>query len=248
MDNDDVIRGGGGFTAAVIADNSTLWGTSTGFVQMIGGGGSTTPMGTKVHVTKENGMPVKIFFELMKKKMGVLKDYSYQRRIDKLIKAVEKAEKDGQIAFGEELLKRLCVLSREAEIYAVGKRIFLSREVFDKFKTKTPRPIALTPLKNFARVIPDSVLTEKACCDEFKLFDAYAVMHYDDNKTVKETEQDKKERRQRDPILFGVIKYSEKLYFVDDWEDEFCDLTLDDIIDKLDLDDADITMGKEITI
>lgn len=243
--------------------NEDLWGTTTSqwgtrfisldsatnSVMSISGNGYVhTPNGTRIEAKKPSKMPVKIFFGLMKKKMGILKDYSYQRRIKQLEQAVEKAEKDGQIAFSEELLKRLLVLCREAEMWAMGKKIFLSRTDFDKFKDKTVRSIALTPLKNFARPIPQDVLDEKTKCDQAKLFDGYAVMHYDDKNTVKETEQDKKERRERDPILFGVVQYSDKLYFVADWEDEYCDLTLDDIIDRLDLKDEDTTLAKKIII
>jgi len=42
----------------------------------------------------------------------------------------------------------------------------------------------------------------------------------------------------------GIIEGSEKLYYVADWEDEFCDLTLDDIVDKLKLDEDEITISK----
>ena len=32
--------------------------------------------------------------------------------------------------------------------------------------------------------------------------------------------------RKRDPILFGVIKDSNKLYYIDEWEDELCNLKI----------------------
>jgi len=37
----------------------------------------------------------------------------------------------------------------------------------------------------------------------------------------------------RDPILFGVIDGKRKLYFVGEWEDEYCNLTLDQMADVL---------------
>jgi hypothetical protein len=37
--------------------------------------------------------------------------------------------------------------------------------------------------------------------------------------------------KMRDPILFGYIKETDRLYFIADWEDEYCDLTFDEIID-----------------
>jgi len=204
--------------------------------------------GSKVGMTKKTKMPPRIFFKLMKRKMGILKDYKYKKRIEKLEQAVKKAEELGQIAFSEELFKKLLVLVREAEIYAFGLKIFLSRDIYEEFKNKTERAVRLTPFKNYARPIPQSVLDKKIKCDENKLFNGYVVMHYDEPGAVKETQKEEKERREKDPILFGIVEFSEKLYFIDDWEDEYCDLTLDDIISKLDLEDEDITLSKNPTI
>jgi hypothetical protein len=38
--------------------------------------------------------------------------------------------------------------------------------------------------------------------------------------------------RRKDPILFGVIRGSRKLYYLGSWEDEYCDLTLDKFIEQ----------------
>jgi hypothetical protein len=213
-----------------------------------GEGWGITNGGTKVTMKKEGKMPVKIFFSLMKKKMGILKDYQYKKRIERLEKAVKEAEALGQIAFSEELVKKLLVLCKEAEMWAMNKKIFLDRATFEKFKNKTERPVALTPIKNYARPIPREVLAEKKKCDDAKLFDGYAVMHYDDKNTVKDTEKEVKEKREKDPILFGVVEWSDRLYFIADWEDEYCDLTLDDIISSLELEDEDITLSKKIIL
>lgn len=39
-----------------------------------------------------------------------------------------------------------------------------------------------------------------------------------------------KKARAKDPILFGMIANSDKLYFVADWTDDYCDLTLDKML------------------
>ena len=197
----------------------------------------------EMRMKKEPGMPASIFFNLIKKKMGVLQNIAYKRRMEKLVAMADKATKDGQIAFSEEILKRYFVLARECELYAMGKKIFLSREVYDRFSSKTNRKVRLTKLENYARPIPDDVMQEKAKCDKTTMFDAYFVMHYDSPNVVKETEVEVV-AREKDPILFGTVEYSDKLYFVADWEDEYCDLTLDDIVSKLDLEEEDMTLSK----
>ena len=41
------------------------------------------------------------------------------------------------------------------------------------------------------------------------------------------------EIKKRDPIVFGVIAGSNKLYYITDWVDEYCDLTLAKFVDTL---------------
>jgi len=53
------------------------------------------------------------------------------------------------------------------------------------------------------------------------------------------TEEDKK-----DPIAFGKIEETDRYYFITDWEDEFCDLTLEDIVDQLDLKKSEIKLKR----
>jgi len=40
----------------------------------------------------------------------------------------------------------------------------------------------------------------------------------------------RRDEKRKDPILFGVIAGSNKLYFIGDWIDEYCDLRFDDVV------------------
>lgn len=64
------------------------------------------------------------------------------------------------------------------------------------------------------------------------IFDEFYVVFTD--YTGKEERKVTKERRDKDPILFGVFKnktnVSDRFYFLGDWVDEYCDLTLDKMI------------------
>ena len=55
----------------------------------------------------------------------------------------------------------------------------------------------------------------------------------------------KEEAKRRDPIIFGVIAGSKKLYYVDDWVDEYCDLTLDAFVDSLGITKDDLHFDAE---
>jgi hypothetical protein len=50
----------------------------------------------------------------------------------------------------------------------------------------------------------------------------------------------------KDPILFGVLKGTRNLYFIGDWIDEYCDLTLDKFLSTLEMEEARKLSGESI--
>ena len=70
---------------------------------------------------------------------------------------------------------------------------------------------------------------KKIEADRLEVFDNYVVLHYDPDKKASDmTESEKKVAK--DPILFGVIFGSDRLYYIGDWIDpDFCDLVWSDI-------------------
>jgi hypothetical protein len=80
--------------------------------------------------------------------------------------------------------------------------------------------------------MPQDIVDKIAKINQLEVFDNYVVLYYDpDGKIYKETA--KEEAKRKDPIIFGVIAGSEKLYYVADWVDEYCDLTLEAFIDAI---------------
>ena len=102
-------------------------------------------------------------------------------------------------------------------------------------------------IKNFTRVIPSDVQKEKKKADKLKVFDNYVILHYDPLKknvapTAKEKEADRKKKA--DPILFGVIAESHDLYYITDWVDDTCDLTLDEFVKVMGIKKEELEIGK----
>ncbi len=80
------------------------------------------------------------------------------------------------------------------------------------------------------------MLKKKVLADNLQVFDNYVILYYDPTgKSFSLTEYEKaeEERIKKDPILFGVIKDSDKLYYIDSWIDDLCDLTWDQVVEKL---------------
>ena len=75
---------------------------------------------------------------------------------------------------------------------------------------------------------------------ELGVFDVLLVLYTDlTNEEVNTPAQKEFAARNRDPVVFGMfvedkinLKH-DRLYFVTDWEDEFCDLTFTKMLDKM---------------
>jgi hypothetical protein len=154
--------------------------------------------------------------------------------------AIETAKNNGQIAFLEILRDKKDGVLAEAKLLEVGEMKYVTEEDVVKFYKKAnlkDKMLKLTWIKNYARMIPEDVIEEKKKYDVSELFDNYAVMHFD--KYDNSTKMTKAEvEKAKDPILFGVLKGTRKLYFIGDWIDEYCDLTLDKFLSTLEMEEA----------
>ena len=196
-----------------------------------------------------NGIHPRLYFKYLKSKLNVIENRKLKQRLKQLEKMADDYVKSGQEALSDECIKQFLIITRESAILACGLNLFLIQEHIEKFRYKIKGiPLKITELKNFARPLPKNIVKKVKKCIEKKLFDTYWVLHLD-NKAIKDTEKErikKKEAREKDPILVGRIEYSDKHYFIGDWEDEFDDLRLNDIIKKLSLKRKNITLKQKI--
>ena len=97
------------------------------------------------------------------------------------------------------------------------------------------RDVKVTHLENYTRLIPDEIIDKVAKTKD--LFTDYFVVFTD--YTGKEERKIETVERNKDPILLGAfiekdndhnIDFVERMYYLGDWEDEFCDLTLDKLV------------------
>ena len=106
-------------------------------------------------------------------------------------------------------------------------------QIYDFYKSiNEDKDLKLTWIANFTRIIPSDLVKLKKTLDNKELFDNYVILHYDPEGTAMDLTEEQKEIK-RDPILFGVMQNSRKLYYVGDWKDEYCDLTLEDMFEEL---------------
>jgi len=173
-------------------------------------------------------VPVPHVFDLVLQNDEELK--LVQTRVAAFQELIDRAKTSGQKSLVRQLEAERNVDTIESVLLAKGMKRYISEAQLLKFAKGCEKGLCLDWIEHFVRVIPKEVVATKAKCDEAGVFDNYVVLHFDpDSKAT--TEEDRK--KAKDPILFGIMQGSRKLYFVGDWVDEYCDLTIQQILDKL---------------
>lgn len=175
-------------------------------------------------------MPIEQFFRSVQN--GVEELEVVEGRMRGYLAAIEQARRNGQTALAEQLEENVEGVRAETQMVALKLRKYITEEQLVAFVKKAKKGLRLDWLKNFTRVVPPHVVRTKEAADARGVFDNYVVLHYDPKRKAWSETKEERERR-KDPILFGVVKGRRRLYFVGDWVDEFCDLTLDQLADVL---------------
>ena len=185
---------------------------------------------------------VDVFFRNIKQAVKIL-DIE-ESSITFYANAIDDALNNGQEALKEILRSKKEGILAELNLLKADVTKYVSEEDVIEFyhRSKLPEKILkLTWVKNYIRVIPEDVMRIKREFDSKEVFDNYVILHFDKNDSSTEMTEKEKEKA-KDPILFGVVKGSRKLYYVADWIDEYCDLTLEKMLETL-----EIESPKELT-
>lgn len=165
--------------------------------------------------------------------------HGYVDRVSKYLKAIHRASSIGQTALVAKLAREMVGNRYESFLAAEGYYYVVTEEDVVKFAKKTEKGVAIDYIKNFVRPIPEAVVEKIIAANKLEVFDNYVIMHYDpEGKSYMETP--KEEIKRRDPIVFGVIAGSNKLYYITDWIDDYCDLTLAKFVDTLKITKEDL--------
>lgn len=134
------------------------------------------------------------------------------------------------------------VVAREQKALAAGIDKFIYREDILKFieHVQPKNSVKLIELHRYPRVIPFENAEHIKLAKSLEVFDEFIVAFTDfTDKDYKTAEEKEVVARNRDPIVFGAFKLNkermihDRLYFITDWEDEYCDLTFTKMVDKM---------------
>lgn len=173
------------------------------------------------------------YFDILKDAKQTITTQALSDNYSVILQLAEKYKKLGQI----ESLKKLSFLAqtliKEEKLIENGVTTFVYRDVIEDYiENVADNTVKIIELSRYMREIPDEFVETIEQCRE--IFDEMYVVFTD--YTGKEERKVEKERRDKDPILFGVFKNSrnvaDRFYFIGDWIDEYCDLTLDKMVDN----------------
>ena len=153
-------------------------------------------------------------------------------RAKKVVDTVENQLKvSGQYEIANKVEGSRSVLEAELALVRSGQLKYITEEQIVKFMLLSERGMRLEYLRYYANILPSEVAKRKIVFDGLLVFDNYCVLYYDGDapkfSLIQEVIDDQERIKRRDPILFGMIKGSRKLYYVTDWVTADDDLTLD---------------------
>ena len=192
----------------------------------------------KKFFTKKDGSKAFKIILSNKEQLSSVKD-----RIEQIGVMIVDAKENGQTALYEKLEKHYKVLCLEEVLLVSDFNRFISEKKMIEFVEGYKEILSFTYLKNFTNPIPKDVLEKKNKAQALNIFDNFVILHHDPN-LENESKTEAEIKRDKDPIIFGLIKESRNFYFVGDWIDEYCDLTFDKMVKEFS--EKQLTLAKSV--
>lgn len=175
------------------------------------------------------------YFEQIKDKKHTIDDEKLKNVYDNCLELINKYKITGQKKAIRKLMFHLECIEKEREIVKMGITTFVYRDDIEEYIDNVAKDtVKIIELENYEREIPDEIVDVIAATKD--KFDQLYVVFTD--YTGKVERQIQKERRDKDPILFGTFQNQsnrtviDRFYYLGDWEDEYCDLTLDKMVNE----------------
>lgn len=189
-----------------------------------------------------------VYFNLIKDRKHNTSDEFLNKFQEVIELELAKAMKTGQEYVVRRLAYCMSIISKERQLLQEGINVFVLKEDIEEYiKQVEKKVVKVIELDQYPRSIPDDIVEKVARLKELNLFDRYYVVFTDYTGEVEKRVA--AEKRRKDPIIFGAFEQKidgiwdifDRFYFIADWEDEYCDLTLTKMVDAMS------KKGKQIT-
>lgn len=153
---------------------------------------------------------------------------------------LSRAKATGQTLMFKRLAFMAAVLTKERELLELGIDKYVLRPDIEKYVNAVEnKTVKIIDIERYTRTIPDEIVEQIQLLREKKIFDRFFVVFTDYTGEIEK--QVAKERRDKDPIVFGAfsqpidngVDIHDRFYYIADWVDEYCDLTLAKMVDEM---------------
>lgn len=176
------------------------------------------------------------YFEYIKDKKKITNKESLKELYDTMMVLLEEYEATGQVNAAKKIIWRLEQIEKEQLLLDLNVNTFVYREdIEDYIDHVAKNTVKIIDLESYERSLPSEAV--EAVKNTKSIFDSFYIIFTD--YTGKEEKKVEKKRRDKDPILFGAFENESlntmigRLYFIADWVDEYCDLTLDKMVEEM---------------
>lgn len=181
-------------------------------------------------------LTAKEIFESIKDRKEKIDHEGLKQYYENCLTLIKKFEITGQKESLKKLLFHITCMEKEMKLIDMGVDTYINYEDIKSFLDRPEnKEILLVALEDYPRDIPDEIVETISKTKD--IFKKMYVIFTDYTGTVK-PELKKKKAKEKDPILLGAfvdIKTRTKLerfYFLGDWVDEYCDLTLEKMVSQ----------------
>lgn len=176
------------------------------------------------------------YFNIVKERKHTVTEDDLDRIYDNCLDLLNKYKITGQKKAAKKLIFHLETIEKEKSVIDAGINTFIYRSDIEDYIDNVAKDVVkVIELENYERDIPEEIVE---VLDKVKdIFDKVYIIFTDYTGKVERTVQ--KSKRNPDPILFGTFQDEssrtviERFYYIGDWVDEYCDLTLDKMIDEM---------------
>lgn len=189
----------------------------------------------EVEVVDEASMTPQEYFDIIKDRKSKVTDEQLVAVYENCLELIEKYKITNQKKGMAKLIFHIECIEKERQLVKMGIDTFVYRDDIEYYiDNVAANTVKIIELENYEREIPDEIVDTISMVKG--VFDALYVVFTD--YTGKAERQVEKERRSKDPILFGVFQNPsagvviDRFYYLGDWIDEYCDLTLDKMVNQ----------------
>ena len=176
------------------------------------------------------------YFQSVKDRVQEMNDEKLSKVYANAIHLADLYNQTGQKKGLRKLIFHIESIMKEKKVIDAGITKFVYRDDIEEYIDKVAnKQVVILDIASYERVIPEEVAN--AMIKVKDLFDEFYIVCTDYNGKL--SKQVQKERREKDPILFGAFldrdkqAINERFYYIGDWVDEYCDLTLDKMVAEM---------------